>query len=149
MSIWHLTIALLVASHVGFAQENQWRNVQALHKGDRVGVVQFNQKRLEGRFDSATEARITLQTDQQITIEKSDVVRVYRPAKHSRLFGTVLGAAIGVAAGAITDATLGQYFRNETGGSPAGVITAVGGAAGAGIGAAASGWSRTVYQRSK
>ena len=123
--------------------------MQALRKGDRVGVIQANRKRVEGRFESATDARITIQADQQITLEKTEVVRVYRPARHSRVFGAVLGAAIGVAAGGVADGTLGQRFRNE-GDSPAqGLITAAGGAAGAGIGAAVTGGYRTVYQRTK
>ena len=141
---------LLLAAQAGFAQDvSQWSSVQALRKGDKVGVIQADQKRVEGRFESATDARITLQADQLITLEKAQVVRVYRPARHSRVFGAVLGGAIGVAAGGVADGTVGQRFRNE-GDSPArGLITAVGGAAGAGIGAAVTGGYQTVYQRPK
>jgi hypothetical protein len=148
-----LTIAgilLSAAAQIGFAQDTgQWSSVQSLRKGDRVGVIQADRKRVEGRFESATDARITLQADQQITLEKTEVVRVYRPARHGRVFGAVLGAAIGVAAGGVADGTLGQYFRNESDGPARGLITAAGGAAGAGIGAAVTGWYRTVYQRPK
>jgi hypothetical protein len=148
-----LTIAgilLVAAAQIGFAQDSsQWSSVLALRKGDRIGVIQADRKRVEERFESATDARITIQADQPITLEKTGVVRVYRPARHSRVFGAVLGAAIGVAVGGVTDATLGQYFRNETGGTAPGVITAVGGAAGAGIGAAVTVGYRTVYQRPK
>ena len=141
---------MLAAAQVGFAQDtSQWSNVQALRKGDRIGVIQAGRKRVEGRFESATDARITIQTDQQITMEKAEVVRVYRPARHRRVFGAVLGAVIGVAAGGVTDGTLGQYFRNESDGPARGLITAAGGAAGAGIGAAVTGWYRTVYQRTR
>ncbi|MCU1234064.1 MAG: hypothetical protein JWP63_2031 [Candidatus Solibacter sp.] len=123
--------------------------MQALHKGDRIGVIQANQKRIDGRFESATEARITLQADREISIEKSDVVRVYQPARHGRVFGAVVGGAIGLAGGGILDGTLGQRLRNE-GDSPAkGVMTAVGAAVGAGIGAAVTGGYRTVYRRAK
>jgi hypothetical protein len=145
-----LATVLLLAVQVGLAQDSsQWSGVQALRKGDRVGVIQANQKRVEGRFESATESRITLQADQTVTVEKADVVRVYQPPKHSRLFGTILGGAIGVAGGAVVDATFGQYFRNETSGPAVGVITAVGGGAGAGIGAAVTGHYRTVYRKAK
>ena len=141
---------LLLAAQAGFAQDTgEWSAVQSLRKGDRVGVIQTNQKRVEGRFESATDARLTLRADQEITLEKSDVVRVYRPARHGRAFGALIGGAIGLAAGGVTDATVGQYFRNETGGTPKGVITAIGGAAGAGIGVAVTGGYRTVYQRGK
>lgn len=143
-------LLLITAAQVALAQDtSQWSNVQSLRKGDRVGVIQANQKRVEGRFESATDARLTLLADQQITLEKAEVVRVYRPARHSRVFGAVLGGAIGIAAGATVDGTLGHYFRNETGGPARGLVTAAGGAAGAGIGAAVTGGYRTVYQRAK
>jgi hypothetical protein len=147
-----LLIGALLASFVAtaFAADiNDWTALRALAKGDRVGVIQMNQKRVEGRFDSATDTSITIQADQPLTLEKSDVARIYRPAKHGRVFGLALGGAIGVAAGAIVDGSLGQFFRNEHGSPAAGVITALGGAAGAGLGAAASGNYRTVYQRGK
>jgi len=143
-----LAAVLLLAVQAGLAQDsNQWSSVQAMRKGDRVGVIQANQKRVEGRFESATESRITLQGDQTITVEKADVVRVYQPPKHSRLFGTILGGAIGVAGGAVVDGTFGQYLRNESHGPEAGVITAIGGGAGAGIGAAVTGHYRTIYRK--
>jgi hypothetical protein len=149
---WKLSLAglLLLAAHAGFTQDTgQWSSIQSLRKGDRVGVIQASQKRVEGRFESATDARLTLSADQEITLEKAEVVRVYRPARHGRVFGAVLGGAIGLTAGGIVDATGGQYFRNETGGTAKGLITAIGGAAGAGIGAAVTGGYRTVYQRGK
>jgi hypothetical protein len=137
-------------ARAGFAEDtSQWSGVHALTKGDRVGVIQMDQKRVEGRFEGATDASITIQAGQPLTLEKSDVARVYRPAKHSRVFGLVLGGAIGVAAGGIVDGTVGHFFRNEGGSPSAGVITALGGAAGAGLGAAASGGYRTVYQRAR
>ena len=150
MMEWRLPVAGLLLIATGLAQDNsQWSSVQSLRQGDRIAVIQSNLKRVEGRFESATDARIILRADREITLEKAEVVRVYRPARHGRVFGAVLGAAIGLAAGGVTDATLGQYFRNETGGTAKGVITAAGGAAGAGIGAAVAGWPRTVYQRVK
>ena len=63
---------LLLAAQAGFAEDaSQWSSVQSLRKGDRVGVIQADQKRVEGRFESATDARITLQADQAITLEKA------------------------------------------------------------------------------
>jgi uncharacterized protein YcfJ len=146
---WKIAM-LLLASQAGFAEDtSQWSGVQSLRKGDRVGVIQADRKRVEGRFESATDARITLRADQEISLEKAQVVRVYRPARHSRVFGAVVGGAIGVAAGGVTDATLGLRFRNEGAGPERGLITAVGGVAGAGIGAAVTGGYRTIYQRAK
>ena len=144
-------LLLLTLAHAGFAADiNDWSGVQSLRKGDRVGVIQVNQKRVEGRFESATDARITLQADQPITLEKSEVVRVYRPAKHSRVFGAGPRRSDRCGGGRHRRwDRRDSCFRNE-GDSPApGVITAVGGAAGAGIGAAVTGGYRTVYQRAK
>jgi hypothetical protein len=138
-----LLAALLTAGVLG-AQD--WSGVQALRKGERVGVIQANQKRVEGRFESATDSRITLEG---ISLEKSDVVRVYKPARHGRVFGAVVGGAVGVGLGAIVDGTLGLRFRNEGQGPDRGVITAAGAGVGAGIGAAVTGGYRTVYQRAK
>ena len=149
-SYLRITGLLLLVAKAGFAQDtSQWSSVQSLRQGDRVGVIQANQKRVEGLFESAPDARLTLRADQVLTLEKAEVVRVYRPARHSRVFGAVLGAAIGLAAGGAIDFTVEQYFRNETGGTPKGAVTAIGGAAGAGIGAAVTGGYRTVYQRGK
>jgi hypothetical protein len=140
----------LLTAQICVAQDtSQWSSVLSLHKGDRIGVIQANRKRVEGSFESATEARITLRADQEVSLEKSEVVRVYRPPRHGRVFGAVLGGVIGVAAGGLADATIGQYIRNETGGTAKGVITAVGGGMGVGIGAAVAGGYRTVYQRSR
>ena len=143
----YFPVIAIVFSLALHAQDAQWANLKSLRKGDRIGVVHSNQKRVEGLFESVTDSRITLQADREISIEKSDVVRVYQPARHGRVFGTVLGAAIGVAAGGVMDGTLGQRFRNE-GDSPArGLLTAAGAGVGAGIGAAVTGHYRTLYRQ--
>jgi hypothetical protein len=138
---------LLCAAGLYAEDAGQWSSVQGLRKGDRVGVILANQKRVEGSFESATDSRITLQADQAISLEKADVVRVYKKARHGRLFGAVIGGVVGVAVGGVLDATVGLRFRNE-GDSPAkGLLTGAGAAAGVGIGAAASGGYRTIYRR--
>ena len=148
---WIVAIAAaLLTAAAGEAQESaQWSNVQSLRKGDRIGVIQANQKRVEGRFESATDSRITLRADQEISIEKTDVVRVYKPARHGRIFGAAVGGAIGVAVGGVLDGTVGQRFRNEGDSPQRGLLTAAGAGVGVGIGAAASGGHRTVYRRAK
>jgi hypothetical protein len=143
----HFPIAALLFSLALHAQDAQWTNLRSLRKGDRIGVIQTNQKRVEGLFESVTDSRITLQSDREVSIEKSDVVRVYQPARHGRLFGTVMGAAIGVAAGGVLDGTLGQRFRNESDGPAQGLLTAGGAGVGAGIGAAVTGHYRTLYRQ--
>ena len=150
INIIRICIALVSAVALHAEDAGQWSNVQALRKGTRIGVIQANQKRVEGHFESATELRITLrdrENDREISLEKSEVVRVYKPARRGRVFGAVVGGAIGVAAGGVTDGTLGQYLRNEHDSPGRGVITAAGAGVGVGIGMAVTGWYHTVYQK--
>ena len=63
-----------------------WEDVVALHKGDRVGVVQSDKKRIEGRFDSATGSTITLEENGAIqSLSRDQVVRVYARPKVNRV----------------------------------------------------------------
>jgi hypothetical protein len=75
------------------------------------------------------------------------IARLRRP-RLSRTIRTLLGAAIGLGAGAIVNATLGARFANE--GRDITAVTLGGGAAiGAGIGAISGcGRDRLIYQRS-
>lgn len=142
-----LCVVLLCAAGLYAEDAGQWSSVQGLRKGDRVGVILTSQKRVEGAFESATDSRITLQADQAISLEKADVVRVYKTPRHGRLFGAVIGGVAGVAVGGLMDATVGQRFRNEGPNPAKGLLTGVGAAVGVGIGAAASGGYRTIYRR--
>src|SRR5215831_2313901 len=126
------------------ADTSQWSGVRELKKGDRVGVVQSDMKRVEGRFENSTDDTITIEG---VTITKDRVVRVYRRPRMNRGVRAAVGAAIGVAAGGVVDGTFGQYLRNEGHGPDAGMITGLTGAAGAGIGAASGGSYRTVYRK--
>jgi hypothetical protein len=141
-------VSVVLAVGCAFAADtSHWSALRELKKGDRVGVVQMDMKRFEGRFDHATDDAITLVADQTVTVPKDRVVRVYRRPRVNRAVRAVIGAGIGAAAGGLTDGTLGAYFRNESHGPDPGVITALGAAAGAGIGAASGGGYRTVYQK--
>jgi hypothetical protein len=128
------------------ADTSQWSGIRELKKGDRVGVVQADMKRVEGRFDSATDDAVVVDG---VTLTKDRVVRVYRRPKLNRGVRAVIGAGIGLAGGAVVDGTFGQYLRNEGHGPDAGIITGLSGAAGAGVGAASGGGYKTVYQRVK
>src|SRR5262249_704550 len=95
------------------ADDSSWSNLAQLKPGDRIGVVQSNQKRMEGRFQGFNNEGISLRTDQDVTIGKGDVVRVYKRPRVGRGLKAVIGGALGVAAAGVVAGTLGQYLRNE------------------------------------
>ena len=142
------TLVILLACLPAFAADTaQWANLRELKKGERIGIVQADMKRIEGRFDSASDATLTIVSDQAVTLSKDQVVRVYRRPRLNRIARTLLGAGIGAAGGGVVDGTFGAYLRNESHGPDPGAITGLSAAAGAGIGAATGGGYRTVYQR--
>jgi hypothetical protein len=139
-----LAVLLITVTCVFAADTTQWAGIKELKKGDRVGVVQSDMKRIEGRFESASDDAIIVDG---FTLAKDKVVRVYRRPRMNRAVRAVIGAGIGAAAGGLADGTLGAYLRNEGHGPDAGVITAIGAGTFAGIGAVSGGGYKTVYQR--
>jgi len=125
-----------------------WSNLSDLKPGDQIGIIRAGQKRIEGKFRGFSDSTISVAAGQVITLPKQDVVRVYRRPRINRVKRALIGAAIGVAAGALLTNTAGDRFRNEGQNPPAGLW--IGGAAGvgAGIGAISGGGYRTVYERS-
>lgn len=126
---------------------SDWTNLEALKAGQHVGIIQSDQKRLEGRFESVTESGITLRTDREITVPHENVIRVYRKPRANRTVRAAVGAAIGAVAGAIFSKTAGERFRNEGQDVPAAGWIGGGAGIGAGVGALTGGGYRTIYQR--
>src|ERR1035438_6761075 len=93
--------------------EPDWNNLGTLKSGTRIGIIQADLKRIEGIFASFSGSGISVLTDREITVPKEKVIRVYRRPRISRGVRTVIGALIGVGAGAILNGTIGQYLRNE------------------------------------
>lgn len=151
MSLAHRIAVIALALAVGplaFAADNDdWKALDSLRPGEKVGVIQSNQKRIEGRFQRATESNITIRADQEVTVAKTDVVRVYRHSGGSRTKRVLIGTAIGVAAGGILYGTVGERFRNEGQDVSAGLWIGGGAGIGAGIGALLGGHDQTVYRR--
>ena len=141
-----LVVAIASAAVAWPADTGQWTGVRELRPGDRIGVIQSDQKRFEGTFQNATDLSITLQAGQDISVARDDVIRIHPRAcvaNHASVDG-----GIGLAAGAIVNATAGERFRNEGGDITPGAL--LGGAGiGAGIGAATGGGYQTIYQKGR
>ena len=129
------------------ADSGLWFNLGSLERGERIGIIQSDQKRIEGRFEHFSGSAITLRTSQFVTLPKSDVVRVYRRPRTHRKIRALIGGAVGALAGALLTSTAGDRFRNEGQDVPAGLWIAGASGIGAGIGAATGGGYETVYRR--
>ena len=123
-----------------------WEDVVALHKGQRIGLVESGNKQIEGRFDSATASTITVEENGTVkSLSREQVVRVYTRPKLNRVARIAIGAAIGAVAGAALDASVGRRFSNE--GKEIGpALYAISMGVGAGLGAASGGGYQTLYQ---
>jgi hypothetical protein len=130
------------------AAAQSWETLQRLKPGDRVKVQETGGQEHSGTLRAVSADAITLAGAKgNVAIEKARVRRVKVRAGSRRVRNLLIGAAVGVAVGAVVDNTLGTYFRNEIG-EPTGaraltyiVPIAIFG----GIGAAFAGY-RTVYQ---
>jgi len=143
--------ALILAAAITFpalaADPAQWANLGELRRGQRIGVVQTDQKRIEGRFEAFTDSAISLRADGEIVVAKEKVVRVYRRPRANRGVRALIGGAIGAAAGILLTNTVGDRFRNEGQDVPVGLWVGGGAGIGAGIGALTGGGYKTIYQQ--
>ena len=127
--------AILVS--FSFAQSSQtsaWNIVGAVEQGRRIRV-ETSVKKYTGTFGNLSDVAIMLQSETgQVSIPRSEVVRVYAQSQSHRVRNTLIGVGVGAAIGIATYGTLGTLLRNE-GGENTGVLIAAPTGIGAAIGA--------------
>src|SRR5436305_14130016 len=110
-----ITVLLLTSGTAFAADTTQWSNLQTLNPGNRIGIIRFNQKRIEGRFTRAGVSEIAIDAGGKITLAQNQVVRVYKRPRLTRSKWALAGAGLGLIGGAIINAIAGERFRNEGG----------------------------------
>jgi hypothetical protein len=113
-----------------------WTRVTALRAGETVRIETASGKQT-GRFISASDeaVRFTSGGGLEVSVARSEAKRVYVQSQSRRVRNTIIGAAVGVAVGAVIYGTLGTLFRNE-GDEQTGYMLALPIAAGTAVGAA-------------
>ncbi len=135
--------------------KHSWGNLQQVRVGQKVEVVDTNLKKYKGTFLSFSDEAISLRVGKdEVGVQREDVFRVSLREKSKRLRNALIGMAIGAGAGVAAveicaqassrfsfSPCLGQDFRAVA----YAILVPVGGAAGAGIGAAFPGY-QTIYR---
>jgi hypothetical protein len=93
-----------------------WDALHSLEPGARIQVLTTGHAEFRGRFQSVAADAISLATVHGVaTVERTRVLQVKLRSTAHRVRRIAIAAAIGIAAGAVADQTLGAYFRNESG----------------------------------
>lgn len=122
-----------------------WDSLQSV-RGRQVKVLETGGQEHKGTCEAVTSDGITvLGGKNRLTIERSKVKRVSVRSGARRVRNIAIGAAVGLAAGLITDQTLGTFLRNEGHDSERAITYAAPIIVFGGIGAAFSGY-HTVYR---
>ncbi len=98
-----LLICVLGMSCASWAQTNSssWENLNTLHAGEKIQVVEMTSKKVSGTFVSVSDAAISLQEEAgPQTIQRQNVLSVKLMKAQHRLRNTLIGAGVGAGAGA-------------------------------------------------
>lgn len=102
-------ICILGISCVSLAQGKPaiWENLNKLHQGDKIQVLEMNKTKVTGAFSSVSDAAISLQGNgNPQTIPRQEVLSVKVMKNKHRLRNTLIvagvGAGVGAAIGAAT-----------------------------------------------
>jgi hypothetical protein len=108
-----LLLACVTPIHAQIVESDGWASIRNLRRGDRIGVISTDRKRLDGRFESATDSAIAVTRaggeqgarGDAVTIPQASVIRVYKVGT-SRRQRMLIGVAAGLGAGAAVAVTL-------------------------------------------
>ncbi len=139
--IWLVALLSILPVH---AQTSRWENLDQIHRGAKIEVVEASLKSFSGKFVRVSQDDLTLDVQRkEVTIQKEQVYRV-SVVGTKRKRNALIGLAAGAGAGAGWAAAMRNTENWRTGDS-AGLIGGCAGI-GAGIGALIPSTStKTVY----
>ena len=155
MKIWRIVVMLAFLSGICntlSAQEHgSWSDLNRLQAGQKIQVIETNMKRHDGKFVAVTDELLSFKeggTD--VSIKRTDVVRVSKSSGGKRgehaVFGFLVGAAAGAGIGALSGSNHGFLGGSSRGLTALGGII-IGGPSGAIVGAVLPAHA-TVYRAS-
>ena len=126
--------------------EGSWQNLNQLRAGQKIEVVDTNLKKLKGTFLSFSEEAISLRVGKdEVGVQRPNVFRVSSREHSKCLRNTLIGLAVGGAAGLAIGAAVDSSFSEEDENIAKAIFTPIGLGAGAGLGAAFPGY-QTIYR---
>lgn len=98
-----MVILLLLSAHAlaaDDAKEHSWSSLQQLSSGQRVVIVQKDMKSHQGSFLSVSNESILIhESGGEVTVQRSDVLRVNARGKPKRFRNALIGGLLGSVAG--------------------------------------------------
>ena len=143
-----IILTLLPSIVFGQSMEHAWDNLSRLRAGQKIEVVDMKLRPIAGRFTAFSEHAISLRVgNDQISIHRSDVLSVKNRESSHRARNVLLGLAMGAAGGLAIGAIKGATYHEE-GETPVFLLvwTPVGAGIGGAVGAALPTWKVTVYR---
>ncbi|MDP2999207.1 MAG: hypothetical protein Q8N47_17095 [Bryobacterales bacterium] len=126
--------------------EESWTNLNVLRAQQKIRVVRTNLKSIEGAFSACSDEAISLRVKGDlVSVPRAEVFRVTLQERSKRLRNTLIGMAIGGGAALAIGAAVDKSFSEDNEHIAKTIFTPIGLGAGAGIGAAITGFP-TVYR---
>lgn len=147
-----VAVVLCSAATAQESDSDQWAALRQLNSGEKIQIVQITLESQTGIFQSLSDEAILFRVGQEgRSVTRQNLLRLTVIDRSSRKRNTVLGLAIGTAAGLAGGGALASaagWFDEGTGSKPAVAIAgfAAGGAV-AGYAIGASSGTRTIYRR--